>query len=61
MKVPPSTTPRQSSGTVVGRILARQLVTLTCRVCGRDLLPMLAQALVSGCPCHRTSTLRRVH
>lgn len=36
---------------VRGRIAARQLITLQCMQCGRDLLPCLEHALLSGCPC----------
>jgi hypothetical protein len=43
-----------------GRISSRALVALDCKACGADLMPQLAEALVSGCPCSRRPALRRV-
>jgi hypothetical protein len=45
---------------VRGRISSRALVSLTCKACGADLLPVLTEALVSGCPCTRRAALRRL-
>lgn len=38
---------------VRGRISSRALVSLECKRCGADLIPILSEALVSGCPCTR--------
>jgi hypothetical protein len=46
--------PGQAS--VVGRISSRSLVTLQCKACGADLIPILSEALISGCPCTRRAS-----
>ncbi len=43
----------KACGAVRGRISSRTLVALDCRVCGADLMPVLAVALVGGCPACR--------
>jgi hypothetical protein len=43
----------KACGAVRGRISSRTLVALECRVCGADLMPVLAAALVGGCPACR--------
>lgn len=60
MKGIPTPSPQQPAVQVRGRISARKLIDLHCRACGRDLLPVLAQALLHGCECQRRPQLRVV-
>lgn len=56
-----ATAPRSCNGVQVrGRISSRALIALQCKACGADLLPILSEALVVGCPCTRRPALRRV-